>query len=267
MLGDSVAYYGDSSEDTFVGKLEAKLNEDSGLAPSEVINAGVRGYTNYQELLFLKKYGPEFEPDLVGVAFVLNDLHPFLHEFRMENGEVVGEYVFVDEAVQSVDNPVYRLVRKSHFLVWLRRKLDVFESLIESYSQDDFAFKYRPDFNTAWDEEPWTAIEEQLSEMVQMGEIYGFRIFLVSFPFGEQYRDDYLAKDYAYVTMPQRRLMDICEALDIPFLDLYPVLDRDIHLDADDIHLTKPGRAMVAEEIAEFLADENLIPTPSVSSK
>ena len=43
------------------------------------------------------------EPDLVGVGFVLNDLHRILHRFALEDGEIVGdEYAFTDEATESV---------------------------------------------------------------------------------------------------------------------------------------------------------------------
>src|SRR5262245_18156746 len=36
MLGDSVAFYGDTIEDTYVGHLETKLNQDPDLLPVEV---------------------------------------------------------------------------------------------------------------------------------------------------------------------------------------------------------------------------------------
>jgi lysophospholipase L1-like esterase len=266
ILGDSVAFYGDSIDDTYVGRLENKLNSDQDLLPTEVINAGIRGYTNYQELVYLKKYGLEFEPDLVGVSFVLNDLHLYLHQFRVENGEIIGEYYLGDEAVQSVDSHLYRLARKSHFLVWLRRQLSVFDSLIDLYAQNGFTFEYRPDFNTAWEEESWVTIDKQLSEMVHLSQRHGIRVFLVIFPFGEQLREDYLAKDYVYVTMPQRRLKTICQSLGIPCLDLFSVLDRDTHLESDGIHLTKSGRALVAKELTVFLKEQNLVPIQPISS-
>ncbi len=41
MLGDSVAYYGDDIDDTYVGHLRARLRAVPGLAVIEVLNAGV----------------------------------------------------------------------------------------------------------------------------------------------------------------------------------------------------------------------------------
>jgi lysophospholipase L1-like esterase len=260
MLGDSVTAYGETSADTYPGQLEGLLNRDPALPPVEVINAGVRGYTNYQELLFLKKVGLTLEPDLVGVGFVLNDLHRILHRFALEDGEIVGdEYTFTDEATDSVGSPLYQLARSSRFLVWLRHRLGVFDRLIELYSGDGFVFDYRPDFSAAWRAESWGPIEEQLGELVDLGRGHDFRAFLIAFPFGEQLREDYLARDADYVTLPQRTLRALCESLAIPYLDLLPLLDRDIDLQSDGIHLTQRGRATVAARIAAFLEEERLI--------
>ena len=180
VLGDSVTVYGDSPADTYPGRLERLLNRDTALPPVEVINAGVRGYTNYQELLFLEKVGLALEPDLVGVGFVLNDLHRILHRFAIEDGEIVGEeYAFTDEAIQSVGSPLYRLARSSRFLVWLRHRLGIFDRLIELYSGDGFVFDYRPDFSAAWRADSWGPVEVQLGELVELGRRNGFRVFLV----------------------------------------------------------------------------------------
>jgi len=261
MLGDSVAVYADSAQDTYVGRLEAQLATDRSLAPVEVINAGVRGYTNYQELVYLQKYGIAFQPDLVGVGFVLNDLHRILHRFEVENGEIVGqEYAFADEAIGTVESPLYRLARKSHLLVELRGRLGVFDRLIDLYASKGFAFDYRPDFSNAWRDEPWSAVEQQLATMVELGAERGFRVFLVAFPFGEQLRPDHLARDRAYVTRPQQRLGEIAARLGIPCLDLFSALDRERDLDPDQIHLTRHGRGVAADAIARFLKERGLVP-------
>jgi lysophospholipase L1-like esterase len=261
ILGDSIPFYGDSIEDTYVGYLERQLNIDSESPSVEVINAGIKGYTNYQELIYLKKYGLRFEPDLVGISFCLNDLHKFLHQFEVKDGKIIGDtYQFTQEAVQSVDNFLYRLARKSHFLVWLRYKLSVFEKIIEMRTRDGFSFDYRPDFNTAWKEEPWLDIENQLQEMILLGRKNNFRLFLVAFPFGEQMRKDYLARDYNYVIKPQLKLKAICEKLDIAFLDLFNELHKEKHLLPDQIHLTREGRMFVAKRIATFLEQEGFVP-------
>jgi lysophospholipase L1-like esterase len=261
LLGDSLSFYGDSPDDTFPGHLERALSGNPALAPSEVVNAGVRGYTNYQETVFLEKYGVTVEPDLVGVAFVLNDLHRILHRFEVVDGEIVGQtYTFSQEAQQQVRSPLYRLLARSHFLVWLRRKLAVFDGLIELYAGNRFSFELRPDFATAWQEAPWRDVEAQLARVQQLGAERGFRVFVVAFPFAEQLRQDYLARDEARVRFPQRKLAEICGRLGIPLLDLWDDLDRVTDFDRDRIHLTAAGRRRAGERIARFLASEQLVP-------
>ncbi len=262
LLGDSVIYYGNNAADAIPGQIERAIARDSNIAKSEVLNAGVRGYTNYQELQYLKHYGLALEPDLVGVAFVLNDLHHVLHKFRIENGKIVGQrYALAAEAVGSVESPLYRLAQKSRFLVWLRHKFSVFDNLIDLYAgRSHYSFEYRPDFNLAWRETAWRDIETQLNEMAALGREHGFRVFLVLFPFGDQLRPDYLARDRSYVLYPQRKLEEITRRLGIPYLDLYPVLDLTHDFLPDRIHLTARGRTVAAERIARFLADERLLP-------
>ncbi len=80
-------YYGDSVADTVPGHMQEALTEDPDAPAFDVINAGIRGYTNYQELLYLKKYGFAFRPDVIGVEFCLNDLHQFLHSFDVQERE------------------------------------------------------------------------------------------------------------------------------------------------------------------------------------
>jgi lysophospholipase L1-like esterase len=260
MLGDSVAYYGDDVDDTYVAHLR-RLLQSSSRAPSiDVLNAGIRGYTNYQELLFLKKYGLTLEPDLVGVGFVLNDLHKILHQFKVEDGRIVGEtYEFTPEAVGTVDSWLYQAARKSRLLVWARRRLDTVVAMVEHNLEQGYAFDYRPDVNTAWKDHFWPSIETQLREMTALGRSNGFGLFVVIFPFADQYRAEYRARDVEYVMKPQRMLREICERLDVPYLDLYESLDPG-HLEADRIHLTKSGRVRAAEAIASFLSSRGLVP-------
>ena len=90
-LGDSLIW----SSETSSGKLyteviEENLNNvlktDKNI---EVINAGIPGYTTYQELEFLKVYGLDMQPDLVILGFVFNDVyHKYLH--RPSKGKIIA---------------------------------------------------------------------------------------------------------------------------------------------------------------------------------
>jgi lysophospholipase L1-like esterase len=259
ILGDSVAYYGDDLDDTLPGHLRRALAEREE-TPCEVVNTAVRGWTNWQQVEFLKRSAAELEPDLVGVAFVLNDCHRILHAFRVVDGEIVGQdYDFSEEAVASVDSWLFRTLRRSRFLVWLRRRLDSLDAGTLVSDEGGYSFDYRPDFRNAWRDEPWQAVDAQLGELRALGEERGFASFVVVIPFGDQYREDYLARDRDYVLSPQRRLGEICARHGLPMLDLFPLLDPATELAEDGIHLTAAGRRRAAERIAEFLRSSGLL--------
>ena len=76
VLGDSIAFgYWVAEKDGFPRQLEAMLNEAAGKAGRvEVLDFGVPGYNLDQEIEALRTRGLAFSPDLVIVAFCLNDL-------------------------------------------------------------------------------------------------------------------------------------------------------------------------------------------------
>jgi lysophospholipase L1-like esterase len=72
-LGDSVTFgYRVAYEDTIVHHVEQELRELG--HPVEAINAGVGGYSPWQELAYLEGEGLRYQPDLVVLSFVLNDV-------------------------------------------------------------------------------------------------------------------------------------------------------------------------------------------------
>lgn len=75
VLGDSYAFgVGVEFAHTFSKSLEDRLNELTGRF--EVINFGVSGYGTTEELATLREVAGKFEPDVVIVAYVLNDAEP-----------------------------------------------------------------------------------------------------------------------------------------------------------------------------------------------
>ena len=79
-MGDSVMWgTGVNEENSIVGFLEKQLNHELAY---EVINAGVVGYSTYQELLYLEKYVLPLRPDIVLVNYCDNDLLPTEDPFK-----------------------------------------------------------------------------------------------------------------------------------------------------------------------------------------
>ena len=256
MLGDSLIY----GSDNFVLRAADILANDTGLKPSEFLNAGVPGYTNYQELMFLKKRGLAFQPDVVGVVFVLNDLHKFLHAPRFEADRLVGDTFWKRSDEVASNTLLDKLSKRSQLLAWMRQKFLVTGYLAKMVYDRGYTFDHNPDFRTAWMDESWPVIEAQLREIVDLGQKSGFRVFLVAIPFAEQLRKDYMARDAAYVTKPQRYLREICGRLQIPYLDLLPFLNRQLFV-PDLVHLTPGGRDVAGQQMASFLKEQGLIPS------
>jgi len=82
-------------EDAWPAVLERGLNKDA--APGtkfEVINTGHAGYGNRQQLAWLRKYGDQFDPDMVVLAMTPNDI--------TDNGWAPpGEYTAIDGYLAS----------------------------------------------------------------------------------------------------------------------------------------------------------------------
>jgi hypothetical protein len=247
---------------SIVSRVESIANGDPGLLPSEWVNTSVPGYTNYQELVYLEKYGIPMRPDLVGVVFSPHDVHKYLANLRVVDGQLSPNSSFWDATLQANDSTKgwwLRLARQSLFLNWLKFKTGLARSAIQFYESGGFDFDYRPDYSTAWQDSQWTMIDSQMTRMRALSQANHFRLFLVFIPFGEQYRKDYLARDEQYVLKPERILSGLMARLQIPYLDLYPDLDLTC-FNSDHIHLNEKGKQRAAEKIAEFLKAEKLLP-------
>jgi len=85
-IGDSVTFgVVNCNKDTFLSKLENKLNISSKNKKFEVINAGVIGYSTLQEYLFLLKYGQYWNPDMVIITICPNDRACSVSPFNTPN--------------------------------------------------------------------------------------------------------------------------------------------------------------------------------------
>jgi len=84
VIGDSIAkgFGTEQHEGTYPSVLERKLKE-AGVA-SEVMNFGVEGYNTQQEVETLRDRGMRYSPDLVVLAYVLNDRSWPAHHLYVE---------------------------------------------------------------------------------------------------------------------------------------------------------------------------------------
>lgn len=251
-LGDSLVYVGDtSSRELYTQVIERNLNDEPSLATKqfEVINAGVPGYTTYQELEFLKTYGLHMEPDLVVLGFVINDVYyKYLHK------PVEGKLLGADPSVR-----LHRFNTRTFPGVLFARSYlahEAFYALANKIrGHPYFTFERRDDFYLAWKDYGWAETRTLIGEMQGLLKERNIQLKMVIFPIADQVDDKYLNIDRDYVLYPQQRIKSICNDYRIPFLDLTETLYRHggAELYLDGIHLSGKGNDVVASEVTRYL--------------
>jgi lysophospholipase L1-like esterase len=254
-LGDSLVWSGETSSGAlFTDVLERGLNERRLNADSsfEVINAGIPGYTTWQELEFLKLYGLEMKPDLVILGFVFNDLYyPYVHkptkEDMLDGDPGVHLYHFDPDTFPG------SLFARSYLAHQIVARSQILWKLIRR--QPVFSFEKRGDFYLAWKPYGWTHARELIEEMRALLMKRGISLAVVAYPIRDQMDDRFRQLDEAYVLLPQRQLREICQASSIPLLDLTETLyaHGGTALFRDYLHLNARGNDRIAEEILTFL--------------
>lgn len=257
-LGDSLIWSGETSRGKFYTEvIETRLNQIA-RRPAihvEVINAGVPGYTTYQELEFLKLHGLDMKPDLVVLGFVFNDLYyPYLH--RPTAGKMLDRDPNV--LLNRFDThafPGWLFARSyvAHQIAFLGRR-----ALGKLARHPYFPFERREDFYLAWMPHGWNTTAPLLGEMRDLLARDGRKFAIVIFPVVDQVDDAYRALDLDHVLYPQRRIGAICTALAVACLDLTESLHAagGKTLYRDYLHLNEKGNDVVADEITRFLRSD-----------
>lgn len=101
-LGDSIMFgWGIHDEETYLAVLERKLNRRFPSASWETVNTAVPGYNTVMEVAVLKEKGLRYEPDLVVIHYVSNDLE--LPDFiRQQQDYFTLRKSFLADFVKSV---------------------------------------------------------------------------------------------------------------------------------------------------------------------
>jgi lysophospholipase L1-like esterase len=255
-LGDSLVFSGDtSSGKLYTQVIEEKLNQQEARAKDfEVVNAGVPGYTTYQELEFLKIYGLKMEPDLVVLGFALNDVYfKYLHKPSktelLGNEPTIGLYRFNP---YSFPGNLFSRSYLAHSLVYQ------LENLINSKIRGSyFPFEHRLDFYLAWKDYGWAKTRKLIGEMKSLLDELRIPLIVVVYPVSDQVDDKYLVKNREYVLLPQKKIKEIGAEYHIPTLDLTEIIYENggEELFVDYLHLNHKGNEIVAETVSDYLEE------------
>ncbi len=276
-------------EATVAKRLEQRLRATAG-EQIEIVNAGNAGFGTAQELLFLERDGPTFQPDLVLLVFFVDNDLP-------DNGYGVS----VERGLDTDRRPFFLLDERGD--LWLRpftapeadplggakatarrfsRLVNVVENLAlwqEARDQENQQIgKNRPSYQIEpppeW-EEAWLVTEKLIARAGAVARAMGADFLLVVAP--SNYQIDEQAwrwlvagaqdrgRRYDRET-PNRRLSKIAERTSTPVFDLLPGIRHAAANGArlyfaDDGHWTAEGHAAGARLLTDYLISAGLVPT------
>lgn len=231
ILGDSVAYgYSVPLEQTFARLLEQQLNNEKHKV--EVLNFAVNGYSTVAELELYKTRVREYHPDIVLLAYVLNDPLPA---------------AFVVQSVGSARKQVdyfSQLSRYSQFGAWVYLR---WQKLTQSLDRNR---NYQAMYSN---QEGWKATENAFSELEKLTKEDGAQLGAVIFPLLLDFNN------YPMLAIHQQ-VGNAFQSAGIPYIDLLqdfssvPYMQLRPHPN-DDTHPNATGHAIAAKKIAQWLEE------------
>jgi len=254
-LGDSTTFSVHVNDDqTYPFQLQKILNEN--FKTLEVINAGVPNWGTNDQLRFLKERAIQVKPDLIIHLFCNNDPKDIGTDIDADRGH------YVNRARQAqLDVPLLEKLRFGTALgeFEMRLRANILKHRKERQRKQDVA---------PWDilpnEQQWAIYEQVYKKLVDYCQTQSVPLITVSFPAFVSLRSE----DSAH----EPKLRDITEKQGIAYLSVLEAFraseqaQEATTLLPIDPHANAKGNAIIAREIALFLAKHQLGPY-SVSPK
>lgn len=253
-LGDSITMgHGISRDETYSQYMEKEL---SGLLKNydkvEVINAGVQGYSTFQELEVLKR-SLIFEPDLVTIGFCLNDVtEPFVVNKNL--GGVGLDYHKVTQAPNKYLSYILNETGFGRLIQEIRIKtLDAKqEKLNELYdvkkmlkSQNDSTYQAQ-----------WHFTLNELEKIYSLCQEKNIKVVLLIFPYTFQFNNHELK-------WAQTKLIDHADKNNVRYVNFLEIFEREINSQPDllnqyfldEDHFTPAGHKVVANITSNLIVE------------
>ena len=244
VLGDSFAW-GDGVyfQDAFPYRLEARLNKVSKGQRFEVVNWSRPGWNTVRQRRSLELRLDEVDPDLLILAFVLNDPEPV-------DRTVLEQMLSAAEQRQPEPGISSWLFARSHLyrLVWSR--------LENSRTHRELGAFYRSLFEA----EHWEACQRALKRLRNLTRRRGVPMVVVVFPVFDSPMDS----RYPYSDL-HAKITHAAESLKIPVLDLLPVFwgmdaARLAVVPFTNAHPTEIAHRVATDGILDYLVRKKLVP-------
>ncbi len=254
-LGDSIPYglrlpY----DDTFPRRVEILMNQERD-RPVECINAGIPGYSTWQEYQFFENEAYRYNPDIVVLSFCLNDvLHTYtgLHfgDYGVDDPVPYIEENWIDyithrSAIVLVGKSIYHRIRFGKTLkenAIYREGLDV-AALFEKETY--------PEIKQAWSDTQY-----YIQKIADRCEREKARLILILFPY------IYIMPTDERTVFSPKPMAEYSRRKGIPVIEVWPLIEQDMkeqgiqklnHYFQDHCHPTADGNRLVAESIVRCL--------------
>ncbi len=229
-LGDSHAFGWAIAEDaTVAAQLEAALGDLTD-SPVEVVNAGVPGYSAYQEAAWLEAYVADFEPDCVIVLFVANDMG--LPHFLLRPQEPGPSRLW---------DRVKAATASKRWFVFAPNELATFVSDVQ---MDRIPERYRHMVGEL-------GYRESLRKMSKLAAVHDFDLVNVF--------------DYSTLDVDSTALVGFQQGLGITALEMPWPMDPVFRVSDTDPHLNRAGNAAVTDFIVQSLRNRSICLPPDKS--
>lgn len=262
-VGDSVTFGYDLSESqTLSARCCAALTGRNPRAAIRCINAGVSGYTTWQELQYLDHDGLALRPDMIVLQFSLNDI---LDVLLVDPGRVHGRRIEFEFSNSSHWSGIVRAIASLRARRYWRQARDNLEWIDEN---DRATVARLGSFQSMFAEPPPAAVEKAwqrvFTDLTAFDALCKSRgipwVFIVTPSRSE------LDPKVAHLR-PQKRLRAWADAQQVPMFDPLPLIlahgeRRRLSGDAmyiDEGHPTPATMALIAEALANFLVERGLI--------
>jgi lysophospholipase L1-like esterase len=239
LLGDSMTFgWGAEAECRFGNLVEGKLNAAAAVRGAavrvEVINTGVGNYNTSQQLHFFRTRGRAFEPDLVVLAYFINDAEPTPTEGM---------------------HPVFSY---SYLAAWLWGRLDNIQRayLTRQTYEHYYAGLYAPD------QPGWSAARQALRDLASVSRDEGTPLVLALLP--ELHA---VGPEYGFADIHEKVIGAGREAGIELIVDLAPHFadEQDpasLWVNPDDAHPNCRAHEVLADGLYEFLNTHDLVRVP-----
>ena len=254
VLGDSITF-GDylDADEVYVEQAEKVLQAAMPGRKIEVVNGGVGDVGLKEEVDILEERGLSLNPDVVVIAFFLNDSRPpwgfpgelgssgFLRRHSIL-AQTVYRKLILTQWIQEQGQSRFEWTFTANNPKWQQSR-ELFDQIVALAQYD---------WGAAWKEESWPVIDRQLQRLQALQAQHGFSVAVMVFPVKYQVYADFLEDT------PQQRMRHEAEKFGFAYLDLLPILRAKNHpsLFYDHCHLNEPASALIGQALALFLQQE-----------